>query len=133
MQIYITIALGIILLIGIGWFVKSYLDGGTVFNNNAIQQYPYALHNSRDMIKTDQYVQNGTRIANDEEELEDKVDQKLDETLNEEEEIESYHTTEADDNRYTSDIDQDMQNFDYSVPYTPDDEERVVHKDVCAR
>ncbi|WP_058306601.1 hypothetical protein [Gracilibacillus massiliensis] len=135
MPVYITIALGITLLIGVGWFVKSYLSGDTVFNNNAIQQYPYALHDSRDISEMNHYEQNSISIANDnDDELEDKEEKdELSESLEEDEEMESYHNAEIENERYTSNNDQSTNNVDHSVQSSSDNGERGVREDVYGR
>ncbi|WP_277679850.1 hypothetical protein [Gracilibacillus dipsosauri] len=38
LALYVTIAVGMTLLIGVGWIGKSYLDGKTVFNNSTIKE-----------------------------------------------------------------------------------------------
>ncbi|UOQ85083.1 hypothetical protein [Gracilibacillus salinarum] len=71
--IYITIAVSITLLIGIGWFVLSYYQGKTVFNQNAIKEYPYHLHETKLISSSSQISvteMNTDRIEESEEEEE---------------------------------------------------------------
>ncbi|UOQ48402.1 hypothetical protein MUN88_20600 [Gracilibacillus caseinilyticus] len=61
------------MLIGIGWFVLSYYQGKTVFNQNAIKEYPYHLHETKLISSSSQISvteMNADRIEESEEELE---------------------------------------------------------------
>ncbi|MDX8044548.1 hypothetical protein SH601_00985 [Gracilibacillus sp. S3-1-1] len=78
MAFYITIALGITVLIGAGWFVKSYLDGKTVFNNNSIQQYAYSYNQPRTLNTMEINLPQGL-----------VTEEELDDESEEEEELES--------------------------------------------
>ncbi|WP_208586644.1 hypothetical protein [Gracilibacillus suaedae] len=111
MAVYITIALGITLLIGLGWFIKSYLDGKTVFNNNSIQQYAYDFHQTKALSTINTHLPKELEILAGEEEqdeneeseeIEDEED--IDETVELENEENLYEGTEqvesSNNNRY---------------------------------
>ncbi|WP_163578894.1 hypothetical protein [Gracilibacillus saliphilus] len=94
MAVYITIAVGITLLIGIGWFIKSYLDGKTVFNNNSIQQYAYDLHQTKALSTINIHLPQRLEILDEEDDDQEQDEEEIDETVELENEENLYEGTE---------------------------------------
>ncbi|SFL52639.1 hypothetical protein SAMN04487943_10263 [Gracilibacillus orientalis] len=100
MAVYITIAIGITLLIGIGWFVKSYFDGKTVFNNNSIQQYAYDLHQPKALSSLNIYLPKGLEVLSQEDDEDDEDESEEDEVMEDEEESPEIAVQESEEDLY---------------------------------
>ncbi len=108
-----TIALGITLLIGVGWFIKSYFDGKTVFNNNSIQQYAYDLHQPKALSSMNIYLPKRLEILAQEDDDQDEDEE--DEELEDEEEMDVTVELENEEDLYegTEQVDSSNNNSYY--------------------